>query len=150
MSVWRKSSAGLRICFHFQMAGQPDSQNHRYPCPTDPRHRSARSLHLPGCSSPRKRKPGDPSTRDRAGSVLRGPCSPGAYSRAVYTARAAAEPAPGGRGSRRALELWATATRPWPRLFLARRSVAGLAREPLTVWPDAASTRRGHCLCCCW
>lgn len=41
--------------------------------PTGPRHRSARPLHLPG--GPRKRNPGGPGSRDRAGLVIRGPCS---------------------------------------------------------------------------
>jgi hypothetical protein len=32
MSVWKRSSASpLKICFHFQKAGQPDSQSHRSP-----------------------------------------------------------------------------------------------------------------------
>ena len=32
MSVWRMSSADhLKVCFHFQKAGQPGSQNHRSP-----------------------------------------------------------------------------------------------------------------------
>lgn len=43
----------------------------------------------------------------------------------------------------------AAAARPRRRLFPARNWVADPVREPRAVWADAASTRRGHCPCCC-
>lgn len=75
--------------------------------------------------------------------------SPRADCRAVRTARATAEPAPGGRGSCRAPGsferlLCGLGGGSFP---LAIGSLA-LVREPRAVWADAASTRRGHCPCC--
>lgn len=108
----------------------------------------------PQLLQPKKAKPRrlrDPrSRRLRAPRAVLAPHPPPrADSRAVRTARAAAEPAPGGRGSCRAPGSfgWLLRGLGGGSFPLAIGSLAPV-REPRAVWADAASTRRGHCPCC--